>query len=99
MDRTDSRFAPSHEPASDDVASPLNLPAVERQDLLDFEPVPLRYRTDGLTPEKQRAYGAHPELGTFEPRAAADSSIGQRPTPTARRSALATTRGASQPGT
>jgi hypothetical protein len=25
-------------------------------DLLDFDPVPLRYRDDGLTPERQRAY-------------------------------------------
>lgn len=26
------------------------------RDILDFDPVPLRYREDGLTPEKQRAY-------------------------------------------
>jgi hypothetical protein len=56
MDRNDSRFAPLPEPASDDVASPFNLPPDESADRLDFEPVPLRYRTDGLTPEKQRAY-------------------------------------------
>ncbi|MET1111479.1 MAG: hypothetical protein ABWX67_08150 [Allosphingosinicella sp.] len=56
MDRTDSRFAPSPETASDDVASPLDPSARDGQDLLDFEPVPLRYRTDGLTPAKQRAY-------------------------------------------
>ena len=56
MDQTDSRFAHPPEPASDDAASPLISPAPERRDLLDFEPVPLRYRTDGLTPDKQRAY-------------------------------------------
>ena len=54
MDRTESRSAPSPGPASDDAASPLD-PTAGR-DLLDFEPVPLRYRTDGLTPDKQRAY-------------------------------------------
>src|SRR5687768_2814116 len=56
MDQTDSRLAHSPEPASDDAASPLISPAPVRQDLLDFEPVPLRYRTDGLTPERQRQY-------------------------------------------
>jgi hypothetical protein len=56
MDSTDSRFAPSPDTASDDVASPFNPPAFDRQDLLDFEPVPLRHRTGGLTPERQRAY-------------------------------------------
>ena len=56
MDNTDSRFAPSPGTASDDAASPVNFPAPEREDLLEFEPVPLRYRTDGLTPDKQRAY-------------------------------------------
>jgi hypothetical protein len=56
MDRTDSRPAHSPEPASDDAASPFNSPAPDGRDLLDFEPVPLRYRTDGLTPDKQRAY-------------------------------------------
>jgi hypothetical protein len=54
MNRTESRPAQSPEPASDDVALPSNLPPCE--DRLAFEPVPLRYRTDGLTPEKQRAY-------------------------------------------
>jgi len=54
MDQTQSRPAHSPEPASDDAASPFNLrPGVDR---LAFEPVPLRYRCDGLTPEKQRAY-------------------------------------------
>jgi hypothetical protein len=52
MDRTDSRFAPSPE----DSASHTNPQPRDGQDLLDFEPVPLRYRSDGLTPEKQRAY-------------------------------------------
>jgi len=56
MDQTDSRLAHSTEPASDDAASPFNLKAHDRQDLLDFEPVPLRYRTDGLSPEKQRVF-------------------------------------------
>jgi hypothetical protein len=56
MDRTDSRLAHSPEPASDDAASPFNSKARDRQDLLDFEPVPLRYRTGGLTPQKQREY-------------------------------------------
>jgi hypothetical protein len=54
MDRTESRLAHPPEPASDDVASPFDLPPGE--DRLAFEPVPLRHRIDGLTPEKQRAY-------------------------------------------
>ncbi|HEX8466174.1 MAG TPA: hypothetical protein VF620_00025 [Allosphingosinicella sp.] len=56
MDKTDSRLAHSPEPASDDAASPFNPPVPRRGDLLDFEPVPLRQRRDGLTPERQRAY-------------------------------------------
>src|SRR5687768_16296915 len=56
MDETDSRLTASPETASDDAASPINSPAPERRDLLDFEPVPMRYRTDGLTPDTQRAY-------------------------------------------
>ena len=56
MDRTDSRSAPPPGTASDDAASPFNAQRPDRQDLLAFEPVPLRYRTDGLTPERQRAY-------------------------------------------
>jgi hypothetical protein len=56
MDQTDSRLAHSPEPASDDAASPFNPQPVEAADRLAFEPVPLRYRTDGLTPEKQRAF-------------------------------------------
>ena len=55
MDQTDSRFAHSPEPASDDAASPTHLQP-DATDRLAFEPVPLRYRSDGLTPEKQRAY-------------------------------------------
>jgi hypothetical protein len=39
------------------------------------------------------------KLGSFGPRDAADSSIGQRPTPTARRSALAAARAACRPAT
>ncbi|MET1111389.1 MAG: hypothetical protein ABWX67_07690 [Allosphingosinicella sp.] len=54
MDQTDSRLAHSPEPASDDAASPCNHRPGE--DLLDFEPVALRYRTDGLTPDRQRAF-------------------------------------------
>ncbi|HEX8127459.1 MAG TPA: hypothetical protein VF548_17950 [Allosphingosinicella sp.] len=56
MDRTDSRLAHSPEPASDDAASPFNPSVPNRRDLLDFEPVPLRQRRDGLTPAKQREY-------------------------------------------
>jgi hypothetical protein len=56
MDYTESRPAHPPEPASDDVASPHNLQPVEAPDRLDFEPVPLRHRRDGLTPEKQREY-------------------------------------------
>jgi hypothetical protein len=56
MDRTESRFAPSTEPASDDAASPFNFRTGDAADRLAFEPVPLRYRTGGLTPEKQREY-------------------------------------------
>jgi hypothetical protein len=50
-----SAFAPE---AAYEPASPLNpQPAPARSgDLLDFDPVPLRYREDGLTPEKQREY-------------------------------------------
>ncbi|HYD37247.1 MAG TPA: hypothetical protein VEA60_06510 [Allosphingosinicella sp.] len=55
MDHTESRIAPSPEAASDDSASPIN-PQGGAADRLAFEPVPLRYRADGLTPEKQRAY-------------------------------------------
>ncbi|HEX8262204.1 MAG TPA: hypothetical protein VF547_04960 [Allosphingosinicella sp.] len=54
MESSESRLAPSPEPASDDSVSPRNLePALDR---LDFETVPLRRRVDGLTPEKQRRY-------------------------------------------
>ena len=41
--------------ATDEPASPLN-PSAEEDRLTDFEPVPLRYRRDGLTPAKQREY-------------------------------------------
>jgi hypothetical protein len=56
MDYPDSRLAPSTEPASDDSASPFNPQPDETADLLAFEPVPLRYRSDGLTPQKQREF-------------------------------------------
>jgi hypothetical protein len=57
MDHTDSRFAPSPEPASDDVASPSEFqPPVPATDSLAFEPAPLRLRRDGLTPAKQREF-------------------------------------------
>nr|ALV86772.1 hypothetical protein [uncultured bacterium P8N7] len=56
MENSESRIAPSPEAASDDFASPLNLPPPGPPGRLAFEPVPLRYREDGLTPEKQRAY-------------------------------------------
>ncbi len=56
MDHPESRIAPSPEAASDDFASPMNPQPGAAADRLAFEPVPLRYREDGLTPEKQRAY-------------------------------------------
>jgi len=56
MDQNDSRPAPSPETASADVASPFGLQPAEPPDRLAFEPVPLRHRRDGLTPQKQREY-------------------------------------------
>ncbi|HEX8226103.1 MAG TPA: hypothetical protein VF605_20035 [Allosphingosinicella sp.] len=56
MEKPESRIAPSPGAASDDSASPSNLQRREPADRLAFEPVPLRYREDGFTPEKQRAY-------------------------------------------
>jgi hypothetical protein len=56
MDQSDSRLAHPYEPASDDSASPFNLQPGEAPDRLAFEPAPLRYRSDGLTPQKQREY-------------------------------------------
>ncbi|HEX8622728.1 MAG TPA: hypothetical protein VF718_12230 [Allosphingosinicella sp.] len=56
MENTESRIAPSPEAASDDFASPSNSSEGEPPDRLAFEPVPLRHRCDGFTPEKQRAY-------------------------------------------
>jgi hypothetical protein len=55
MEDQHSRPAPSPEPESDDSSSLLN-PRPSEGDRLAFEPVPLRYRDDGLTPERQRAY-------------------------------------------
>jgi len=60
----DYRFAHdalSPEAATDEPASPLPPPAAaeepaDRDGLTDFDPVPLRYRQDGLTPQKQRDY-------------------------------------------
>jgi hypothetical protein len=54
MKQPESRNAPSPEAASDDFASYIHPP--QCGDRLAFEPVPLRYRSDGLTPDKQRAY-------------------------------------------
>ena len=56
MEKSESRIAPSIEAASDDFASPSSPQPGEAADRLAFDPVPLRYREDGLTPEKQRAY-------------------------------------------
>jgi hypothetical protein len=56
MDHIESRNAPSPEAASDDFASLSHSRTGEAPDRLAFEPVPLRHRVDGLTPEKQRAY-------------------------------------------
>jgi hypothetical protein len=47
MEHNQNHFAP--EAATDEPASPCS-------SITDFEPVPLRYRTDGLTPAKQREY-------------------------------------------
>ena len=47
MEHNQNHFTP--EAATDEPASPCN-------SVTDFEPVPLRYRTDGLTPAKQREY-------------------------------------------
>jgi hypothetical protein len=56
MTNSESRPAPSPEAASDDYASPSHARPGEPADRLAFEAVPLRYREDGFTPEKQRAY-------------------------------------------
>lgn len=56
MSMSESRIAPLPEPASNDSASPSPLQPGEPPAPLDFEPVPLRYREVGLTPERQRAY-------------------------------------------
>lgn len=56
MESSESRIAPSPGAASDDSASPSNPQPGGAADRLAFEPVPLRYREDGFTPEKQRAY-------------------------------------------
>ena len=61
---TENRFAhDAHSPeaATDEPASPLPPPAATEDPpdgggIPEFEPVPLRYRQDGLTPQKQREY-------------------------------------------
>lgn len=54
MEHNKNAFAP--EAATDEPASPDHKADADAGGLLDFEPVPLRYRHDGLTPEKQREY-------------------------------------------
>jgi hypothetical protein len=56
MDKIELRNAPTPEPESDDAASLFNPQPPGEADRLAFDPVPLRYRTDGLTPQKQRDY-------------------------------------------
>jgi DNA-binding transcriptional regulator YdaS (Cro superfamily) len=50
----DTRIAP--EAATDEPASPANSAPSEAEGLTGFDPIPLRYRKDGLTPDKQREY-------------------------------------------
>jgi hypothetical protein len=60
-DETLTDTAPSPEAGSDSASTelvPLPSPA-DPPPLPGFEPVPLRYRVDGWTPEKQRAYVEH----------------------------------------
>jgi len=52
MENHDSRIAHPHEASTDERASSDQ----PRADGFGFEPIPLRYRRDGLTPEKQRDY-------------------------------------------
>ncbi len=54
MKHDQNAFAP--EAATDEPASSANPADAEVRDLPAFAPVPLRYREDGLTPEKQREY-------------------------------------------
>ena len=63
---------------------PVSLDAQAEQSIALSGQVLLIGRASGI-PDKQRAYDAPPQLGPFGPRDAAGSSIGQRPTPTARR--------------
>jgi hypothetical protein len=56
MTNRESRPAPPPETGSADPASPANPAPGRPPDRLDFDPVPLRRREDGLTPEKQRLY-------------------------------------------
>ena len=55
MENHESRVAQSPEAATDEPASYPNSPATA-VGLPDFEPAPLRYRSDGLTPETQREF-------------------------------------------
>ena len=52
MENHDLRIAHPHEASTDERASS-DQPQAEAS---AFDPIPLRYRRDGLTPEKQRAY-------------------------------------------
>ena len=61
MEHRQNRFVPAS--SSTEAGAPRNLlqpdaepPTGEPRDILAFEPVPLRRRIDGLTPEKQREY-------------------------------------------
>lgn len=54
MEHNHTPFAP--EAAADEPVSPLNPDAAGSAPGIAFDPVPLRYRDDGLTPEKQREY-------------------------------------------
>ncbi|HST36179.1 MAG TPA: hypothetical protein VLK25_06075 [Allosphingosinicella sp.] len=54
MEHNHTPFAP--EAATDEPASPPHSGADVRGDAIAFDPVPLRYRDDGLTPAKQREY-------------------------------------------
>src|SRR5204862_500416 len=57
---TENRFASddasAFEAAADEPASPPNRSGADARDALAFAPVPLRYRSDGLTPAKQREF-------------------------------------------
>jgi hypothetical protein len=52
----DSYFSPQAVQDDPLFCEKVTVPPDTPHDLTDFEPVPLRYRCDGLTPEKQREY-------------------------------------------